>query len=71
MLGDRNDFNRGLHCTGDLNPDRRHICHFPRTTRFGRSARAMAATRCSEKCLALRIGSYIGGKERAGSPSTC
>ncbi len=29
MLGDSNDFNRGLHSTLDLNPERRFICHFP------------------------------------------
>src|SRR6476660_2086391 len=29
MLGDSHDFNRGLHSTGDLNPERRYICHFP------------------------------------------
>src|SRR3954470_17345504 len=29
MLGDQNNFNRGMHCTGDVNPDRRYICHFP------------------------------------------
>src|SRR5262245_54188466 len=29
MLGQSNDFNRGLHTTLDLNPERRFICHFP------------------------------------------
>jgi phosphoenolpyruvate carboxykinase (GTP) len=29
MLGDSNDFNRGLHSVGDLDPERRFICHFP------------------------------------------
>jgi GTP-dependent phosphoenolpyruvate carboxykinase len=29
MLGDSNDFNRGLHSTLDCHPDRRFICHFP------------------------------------------
>jgi phosphoenolpyruvate carboxykinase (GTP) len=29
MLGAERDFNRGLHCTLDVNPDRRFICHFP------------------------------------------
>src|SRR5688572_27719027 len=29
MLGQSNDFNRGLHSTLDLNPERRFICHFP------------------------------------------
>jgi len=29
MLGSSNDFNRGLHSTLDLDPNRRFICHFP------------------------------------------
>ena len=29
MLGDSNDFNRGLHSTLDLDPEKRFICHFP------------------------------------------
>ena len=29
MLGNSDGFNRGLHCTGDINPERRYICHFP------------------------------------------
>ena len=29
QLGDSNDFKRGLHSLGDLNPERRFICHFP------------------------------------------
>jgi phosphoenolpyruvate carboxykinase (GTP) len=28
-LGDRNDFNKGLHSVRDCHPDRRFICHFP------------------------------------------
>ena len=29
MLGDGDDFNRGLHSMLDVHPDRRYICHFP------------------------------------------
>ena len=29
MLGDSNEFNRGLHSVLDCNPERRYICHFP------------------------------------------
>ena len=29
MLGNSDDFNRGLHSTLDCNPERRYICHFP------------------------------------------
>jgi phosphoenolpyruvate carboxykinase (GTP) len=28
-LGDKNDFNKGLHSVADCNPDRRFIAHFP------------------------------------------
>src|SRR5580658_9288904 len=29
QLGESDDFNRGLHCMLDVNPERRYICHFP------------------------------------------
>src|SRR5262245_55520593 len=29
QLGDGDEFNRGLHCMLDVNPDRRYIAHFP------------------------------------------
>ncbi|MBX7097004.1 MAG: phosphoenolpyruvate carboxykinase (GTP) [Myxococcaceae bacterium] len=64
MLGDGNGFNRGLHCTGDLNPERRYICHFPQDNAiwsFGSGYGGNALL--GKKCLALRIGSYLGKKE--------
>ncbi|HYR56919.1 MAG TPA: phosphoenolpyruvate carboxykinase (GTP) [Myxococcaceae bacterium] len=64
MLGDLNDFNRGLHSVGDLDPERRFICHFPEDNTIwsigsGYGGNALLG----KKCLALRIGSYLGKSE--------
>jgi phosphoenolpyruvate carboxykinase (GTP) len=64
MLGDRDDFNRGLHSIGDLSPERRFICHFPEDNTIwsigsGYGGNALLG----KKCLALRIGSYLGRTE--------
>jgi phosphoenolpyruvate carboxykinase (GTP) len=64
LLGNSSDFNHGLHCTGDLNPERRFICHFPQDNTiwsFGSGYGGNALL--GKKCLALRIGSYLGNKE--------
>jgi phosphoenolpyruvate carboxykinase (GTP) len=63
-LGDSDDFNRGLHCMLDVNPERRYIAHFPQNnsvisvgSNYGGNALL------GKKCLALRIGSYLGRDE--------
>jgi phosphoenolpyruvate carboxykinase (GTP) len=64
MLGASNDFNRGLHSTLDCNPERRYICHFPEdNTIWSVGSGYGGNVLLGKKCLALRIGSYLGKKE--------
>ena len=57
-LGDSTDFVRGLHCTGELDPEKRMIVHFPETREImsygsGYGGNALLG----KKCHALRIAS--------------
>jgi phosphoenolpyruvate carboxykinase (GTP) len=64
QLGNSNDFNRGLHSTLDINPERRFICHFPQdNTIWSVGSGYGGNVLLGKKCLALRIGSYLGKKE--------
>jgi phosphoenolpyruvate carboxykinase (GTP) len=64
MLGESNDFNRGLHSMLDLDPERRFICHFPQdNTIWSVGSGYGGNVLLGKKCLALRIGSYLGKQE--------
>jgi phosphoenolpyruvate carboxykinase (GTP) len=55
------EFTRCLHSLGDVNPDRRYVCHFPLDNTiwsFGSGYGGNALL--GKKCLALRIASFLG-----------
>jgi phosphoenolpyruvate carboxykinase (GTP) len=63
-LGDSDDFNRGLHTMLDLDPERRFIAHFPQDNAIiSVGSNYGGNVLLGKKCLALRIGSYLGRKE--------
>ena len=64
QLGNSGDFNRGLHCTLDLNPERRYIAHFPQdNTIISVGSNYGGNVLLGKKCLALRIGSCLGREQ--------
>ena len=63
-LGPSADFNRGLHSTLDLDPAKRFICHFPQDNEIiSLGSNYGGNALLGKKCLALRIGSYLGQKQ--------
>ncbi len=60
-VGGQPVFNRGLHATLDLNPDNRYIAHFPQDNAIiSTSSDYGGNVLLGKKCLALRIGSWLG-----------
>src|SRR6516162_2414731 len=64
QLGPGDEFNRGLHCMLDVHPDRRYIAHFPQDNAIiSVGSNYGGNVLLGKKCLALRIGSYLGRQE--------
>ena len=64
QLGDSDEWTRCLHSLGDVNPDRRYICHFPLDNTiwsFGSGYGGNALL--GKKSLALRIASFLGWQQ--------
>ncbi len=64
VLGDSDDWVRGLHSRCDIDPDNRYICHFPEdNTIISVNSGYGGNVLLGKKCFALRIASYQGWKE--------
>ena len=64
QLGESDEFTRCLHSLGDVNPDRRYVCHFPLDNTvwsFGSGYGGNALL--GKKSLALRMASFIGWQQ--------
>lgn len=63
-LGASGEFTKCLHGKADLNPARRFICHFPEDNTIWSVGSAYGGNALlGKKCLALRIGSFLGKKQ--------
>ena len=64
VLGDSNDWVRGLHSRCEVDPENRFICHFPQdNTIISVNSGYGGNVLLGKKCFALRIASYQGWKE--------
>ncbi len=64
VLGDSNDFVRGLHSKAELDAEKRYILHFPEdNTIWSVNSGYGGNVLLGKKCFALRIASYQGKKE--------
>jgi phosphoenolpyruvate carboxykinase (GTP) len=61
QLGDSGKYTKGLHTMLDVNPERRFIAHFPQdNTIISVGSNYGGNVLLGKKCLALRLGSYLG-----------
>ena len=64
VLGDSNDWVRGLHCKCNIDEEKRYICHFPEdNTIISVNSGYGGNVLLGKKCFALRIASYQGKTE--------
>jgi phosphoenolpyruvate carboxykinase (GTP) len=65
QLGTDGRFTKGLHCMLDIDPERRFIAHFPQDNAIiSVGSNYGGNVLLGKKCLALRLGSYLGRIER-------
>lgn len=64
VLGDSDDWVRGIHSKCDLDAEKRYICHFPQdNTIYSVNSGYGGNVILGKKCFALRIASYQGKNE--------
>lgn len=63
-LGNSDDFVKGLHSKGELDPEKRYICHFPEdNTIWSIGSGYGGNVLLGKKCFSLRIASHMGRNE--------